>query len=94
MPTPRSLLAFATCLTALLAAAPAAAQLADHLLISEVAYDTLANPEHSEFVEIFNPTDTDVVLNDGTAAWYLSDDEDAYWEVASGSPVANSASVW
>ena len=94
MPIPRPILAFAACLAVLLASGPAAAQLADHLLISEVAYDTSTNPELGEFVEVFNPTDNDVVLNDGTEAWYLSDDEDAYWEAAAGTPVSNSASDW
>ena len=93
MPLSRSVIALLVGLVALLVAGPAAAQLADHLLISEVAYDTTANPELAEFVEIFNPTDSEVPLNDGTAAWFLSDDEDAYWEVAGGT-VATSASDW
>jgi len=64
-----------------------------HLLISEVAYDVQAQPEDSEYVEIFNPSNVDVVLNDGNAAYYLSDDEDAYWNVVQ-STVGNSSDDW
>ena len=66
---------------------------ADHLLITEVAYDVVNYPENSEFVEIHNPTDTDVVLNDGTAGYYLGDDHDIYWEIVNG-PVSNSGADW
>ena len=65
-----------------------------HLLITEVAYDTAASPEDSEFIEIFNPTDQDVWLNDGTNLVVLSDDEDVYWEITSGGVVTNSSSDW
>jgi MYXO-CTERM domain-containing protein len=86
-------IALSTVLLAALVAPAAASANAGHLLITEVGYDVASNPEDSEWVEIFNPTDVDVVLNDGTAAYYLSDDEDAYWNVVNG-VVANSGSDW
>jgi hypothetical protein len=67
--------------------------LAQHLLVNEVGYDVVSNPEVSEFIEILNPTDQPIVLNDGTAGWYVSDDEDIYWNIVNG-PVVNSSSDW
>ncbi len=93
----------------LLAAGSArASHIADHLLITEVGYDTemeSSTTGYSEFVEIFNPTGQPVELNrgaepgsaNGLGSYFLSDTQSAYYEVVNG-PVdmgsaANSDSV-
>jgi len=72
--------------------------IANHLVISEVAYDTVAEGAGSpsaEFVEIFNPTGAEVNLNDGAVpgtanglgSYFFSDEQLRYYQVVSG-PVA------
>jgi hypothetical protein len=66
---------------------------ADHLLITEIGYDVSSSPEDSEYFEIYNPTDVDIELNDGVTKYFVSDDEDVYWQVVNGA-VSNSSSDW
>ncbi len=65
-----------------LAALPSAAEaahLADHLVITEVGINVLAEPG-AEFVEINNPTATPIALD----TYYLTDVEVGYWTVVNG----------
>ncbi len=78
---------------ALAAPATALAQ-ADHLLITEVYYDTTTANEPNEFIEIYNPTDVDAVLNDGTGAYYVSDDNNVYYDIVAGNVTTSFSSDW
>ncbi len=84
------------------------AHLADHLVITEVGYDTeleSSTTGYSEFVEIFNPTDEPVVLNEGAEpgvanglpSYFLCDSNTEYYKVVNGDvsfgSTANSDSV-
>ena len=67
---------------------------ADHLVISEVAFDTTRDgtSESSEYIEIHNPTDDTIILNEGATpgsassagSYFLSDAPHDYFKVVNG----------
>jgi len=76
----------------LLGALPAAAaHLANHLVITEVGYDTTTETgaASSEFIELFNPTNAPIALD----TYYLSDLESGYWDVVNANPPLSTGDV-
>jgi MYXO-CTERM domain-containing protein len=84
-------------------AAPTANHLANHLVITEVDFDTFAEtaPNSAEYIEIYNPTNAPISLNDGAVpgtatlgkgSYFLTDvGNSPYWTVVNGNVTVTNA---
>lgn len=102
---PSSVLVQSLLLAVALPSAARAQHLADHLVFTEVAYDTAdETAPTSEFVEIFNPSGLAIELNagavpgnaNGRGSYFFADEPALYHQVVSGpvSGLATSDGVW